>query len=120
MLSETEISSRPVESVTAAKRIAGTDVKTVYSFGSGTDFIEVFVNGGLRVKIVNDESHHVYCNEKKHDYLPPGVIVGASTVIAANSCIITTEVTRRGKRESIAVYKNDTLLCRTGNIILGE
>lgn len=76
------------------------------------------MNGGLRVKIVNDESHDMYCNDMKHDELPPGVIVGASTAIAANSCIVTTEVTRRGKRESIAVYKNDTLLCRTGSAIL--
>lgn len=92
----------------------------MYSFGSDTEFIEVFVNGELRVKIVNGESHDMYCNERKHDELPAGVIVGASTVIAANSCMITTEITRRGKREAIAVYKNDTLLCRTGSATLED
>lgn len=78
------------------------------------------MNDGLRVKIFNGESHDMCCNDLKHHELPAGVIVGASTVIAANNCIITTEVTRRGKRESIAVYKNGTLLCRTGSAILED
>lgn len=111
-------SSRSEQNVSAVTRTAGVDIKTVYTFGSETDSIEVFVNGQLRVKIVKGEKQDEYYNELKHDDLPAVGNICASTVIAANNCVITTEVTRRGKKESISVYKNDTLLCRTGSSIV--
>lgn len=91
------------------------------SFGFYAEFIEVFVNDGLglRVKIMNGESH-MYCNEWKYDKFPPNVIAGALTVIAGNNCIISTELIRRGKGVSIVVYKNDVLFCKTGSAIVED
>lgn len=120
MPSEKEILPRLAKTVPATAQIAGTDIKTVYSFGGDTYVIEVFVSGELKVKIVESEKHVMYYNDMKHDDLPPAEDICASTVIAANNCVINTEITRRGKRQSIAVYKNEQLLCRNGSTILEE
>lgn len=117
---DSEVEELSSKSVSATARVAGAEIKTMYTFGPGIEVIEIFADGQIMAKFMKDKTQDVYCNVMKHDALPPGTDVSAATVISANNCTITTEICRRGKRESIAVYKNDVLLCRSGNTILEE
>lgn len=107
-----------MKNVSATTKTAGVEIKTNYHYGGTSDFIEVFIDGELRAKIVKDQVHDAYCNAMKHEGIPQGEDVCASTVIEANDCKIKTDVFRRGKKETIAVYKDDKLLCRAGSTIL--